>query len=314
MVLQIACKRLEYHQTRLNSRMIGAWDMDHRTTLGCLAVFGSAFFFYLATVVIKWAAMAGLTIPSSMFTIARFAFGFATVLLVMAVQRQKIKIVKKNVLVGRAVCNAMAVFCFFKGVETTSVAQANILNMTYPIFIAVFSWFFLKEQRDKFALIIVGVAFAGVFLILSPGDMGYTHNSLWGIFSGIFAAAAIMYLNMSRKVHDTQTTLFVMFGLGGLIVFCLFFRQMKVPSPQEFYYLFLCSAIAIAGQYLLTVGFKYVTAIEGGIISSTRILLAALLGPFVAMDPSLSWTGWLGAFLIFTGNVVLTLRKAKAGR
>ena len=288
--------------------------MGHKTTLGCLAVFGSAFFFYLATVVIKWSAMAGLAIPSSMFTIARFALGFATVLLIMAVQRQKIKVVKKRYLVGRAVSNAMAVFCFFRAVETTSVAQANILNMTYPLFIALFSWSFLKSQRDKFVLAIVGIAFAGVWLILSPGDMGYTHNSLWGMASGLCAAAAIMCLNISRRDHDTQTTLFIMFGLGGLIVFSLFFRQMRVPSLEEFYYLFGCSAIAIAGQYLLTVGFKYVTAIEGGVISSTRILLAALLGPFIAMDPSLSWSGWIGAFLIFTGNVVLTLRKARAGR
>jgi drug/metabolite transporter (DMT)-like permease len=158
----------------------------------------------------------------------------------------------------------------------------------------------------------MGIAFAGVWLILSPGDMGYDHNSLWGLASGVSAAAAIMYLNMSRRVHDTQTTLFVMFGLGGMIIFCLFFRQMRVPTPAELTYLFWCSAIAIAGQYLLTVGFKYVTAIEGSIISSTRILLAAVLGPFIAMDPSLSWSGWTGAFLIFAGNVVLTLRKARA--
>lgn len=285
--------------------------MDIRTSLGCLAVFGSAFFFYLSTVVIKWAAMAGLNIPSSMFAIARFAFGFATVLVVMLFQRQKLKIVRKRYLVGRAVGNAIAVFCFFKGVETTSVAQANILNMTYPLFIALFSWFILKEQRDKVAVGIVLVAFAGVWLIVSPKDMGFHINSLWGLASGLSAAIAIMYLNLSRKVHDTQTTLFFMFGLGGLITFSAFFHQMRLPSVQELIYLFWCSAIAIAGQYLITVGFKYVTAIEGSIISSTRILLAAVLGPFIAMDPSLSRAGWLGAILIFTGNVVLTLRKAR---
>ncbi|MCP4722244.1 MAG: EamA/RhaT family transporter, partial [Desulfobacteraceae bacterium] len=64
-------------------------------------------------------------------------------------------------------------------------------------------------------------------------------------------------------------------------------------------------------QYLLTIGFKYVTAIEGGIISSTRILLAAMLGPFIAMDSSLSLSGWIGAFLIFAANVYLATRKAK---
>jgi drug/metabolite transporter (DMT)-like permease len=102
-----------------------------------------------------------------------------------------------------------------------------------------------------------------------------------------------------------------MFGVGTVIVFCLFYNQMRMPAVEELNYLFGCSAVAIAGQYLLTLGFKYVTAIEGGIISSSRILLAAMLGPFVAMDPSLSLSGWIGAFLIFTANVYLAARKAR---
>jgi len=285
--------------------------MGNKTTLGCLAIFGSAFCFYLATVIIKWSGMAGLTIDSSLFTFARFIVGFATVLMVMGIRQRKIKIVKKRYLIGRAIGNCTAVYCFFKGVELTSVAEANILNMTYPLFIALFSWIFLKTQRDFVAILIVIMAFAGVWLILSPNKMAFDYNSLWALASGISAAVAMMFLNLSRQVHDTQTTLFFMFGLGTLIVFCLFFDQMRIPSLAELNYLFWCSAIAIAGQYLLTTGFKYVTAVEGGIISSTRILLAALLGPLIAMDPSLPAAGWIGAFLIFSGNIYLAVRKAR---
>jgi drug/metabolite transporter (DMT)-like permease len=142
--------------------------------------------------------------------------------------------------------------------------------------------------------------------------MAFDYNSLWGIGSAVSAAVAIMYLNLSRQVHDTHTTLFFMFGIGTVVVFCFFYDQMRIPSGAELNYLLWCSAIAIAGQYLLTIGFKYVTAIEGGIISSTRILLAAMLGPFIAMDPSLPPAGWVGAFLIFAANIYLTTRKARA--
>lgn len=280
------------------------------TLLGCLAVFGSAFCFYLATVIIKWSKMAGLSIDSAMFTFSRFALGLTTVLLVMAVRKIRLRVVKKRLLIMRALGNALAVYCFFKGVDTTSVAQANILNMTYPLFIALFSWVFLREQRDPVAVVIVMIAFAGVMLILDPGRMAFDYNSLWGLASGISAAVAIMYLNLSRQVHDTHTTLFFMFSLGGALIMLLFWHRMGVPTLSEFTYLFACSGVAIAGQYMLTVGFKYVTAIEGGIISSTRILLAAVLGPFIAMDPVLGFSGWIGAFLIFGGNVLLTLRKA----
>ena len=287
--------------------------MGKTAILGYLAVFASAFCFYMSTVVIKWSAMAGLSIEPSLFSLARFGGGFIIVVLVMAVSKSKPKVVKKRYLVGRAVFNAMAVFCFFKGVGMTSVAQANILNMTYPLFITLFSWVFLRVQRDMGTILIVFSSFAGVWLVLMPADMHFSAGSLWGLASGGTGACAIMVLNLSRRYHDTLTILFFMFGLGGLVILALFYHEMRVPGLHEAVYLFWCSAIAIAGQYLLTLGFKYVTAIEGGIISSTRILLAAILGPFLVLDPSLSWTGWTGAFLIFTGNVFLTIKKVRKG-
>lgn len=291
------------------SFLASRWNL--KVAAGCLSIFASAFFFYLATVVIKWSRQAGLTIDPAFFVFVRFALGFATVLILMAVQRKRIRVHKKRYLIGRTLANCVAVYCFFKGVSLTPVAQANILNMTYPLFITIFSWFFLKEHHDAMTMIIVAFAFAGIWLILSPGKMQFDTNSLWGLASGISAAVAIIYLNLSRRVHDTQTTLFFLFGLGSLVILILFYDRIYIPQWREFRYLFWCSAAAILGQYLITLGFKYVTAIEGGIISSTRILLAAILGPVIAMDPALQPSGWLGACLIFGANVYLTIRKVK---
>jgi len=49
--------------------------------------------------------------------------------------------------------------------------------------------------------------------------------------------------------------------------------------------------------------------VEGAIISSSRILMAAILGPWIAFDPPLSISGWIGAMLILIANVVLAVRK-----
>jgi len=294
-------------------------QFDFKVLLGCLCVFGSAFFFYLATVVIKWARINGLHINTATFVFARFVLGFISVLILMAVKKKKIQIKKRRYLIGRTLGNCVAVYCFYKGVELTSVSQANILNMTYPVFIAIFSWIFLKTQRDIVVIMIVALAFAGVWLILTPlsnsilnsGEISFHLNSLWALASGIAAAIAIMCLNLSRQEHDIETVLFFLFGLGSIITYICFFNKMTMPHAIELKYIISCSLLAIIGQYLLTMGFKYVTAIEGGIISSTRILLAAILGPIIAMDPALSVSGWLGAFLIFSANIYLTMRKAK---
>jgi len=276
--------------------------------LGCLAVFASAFCFYFSTVVIRWSREV-VSIDSAYFVFFRFLLGFVVVCAVMAVRRQRPAPKNYHLLIGRTLGNCIAVYCFYQAVQYTSVAEANILNMTYPIFVALLSWVLLRHQRDPVAVAMVVVAVAGVWLILQPGNMGIGIHSLWGLGSGITAAVAIFYLNLCRQEHDANTVLFYMFGLG-LVLMAFFFRSSLFwPDTVELFYLALCGGAGIAGQFLITLGFRYVTAVEGGVISSTRILLAALLGPWLAAEPSLGPLGWLGALLIFSANVVLAVRK-----
>jgi hypothetical protein len=42
-----------------------------------------------------------------------------------------------------------------------------------------------------------------------------------------------------------------------------------------------------------------------------RILLAAMLGPFVAGDPPLNGMGWAGAVLLFGVNAILAVRLSR---
>jgi drug/metabolite transporter (DMT)-like permease len=251
-----------------------------------------------------------VAIESSYFVFARFLLGFTVVCLTMALQKQKLRPRRYHFLLGRTLANTIAVFCFYKAVSMGSLAEANILNMTYPLFVAVFSWFFLRGQRDLMSLMIVALAFAGVWLVISPGDIKPGWENVWGLSSGISAAAAVIYLNVSRRYHDSQTILFFMFGLGTVLMLMFFHEAIFLPNPEELFFLLSCSVAGVLGQYLLTYGFLYVTAVEGSIISSSRILLAALLGPLLVADPALTLWGWCGALLIFSANAMLALRKA----
>lgn len=280
-----------------------------RQIFGWIAVFCSTFCFYLATVILRWSE-SEVNIESSFFVFARFLFGFIVVSTTMLIQRQRVRPKNYHLLLGRTVANAVAVFCFYKAVAVGTVSEANILNMTYPLFVALFSWFFLKNQRDFFSVVVVIIAFVGVWLVLSPSAMTSSVGNIWGLVSGIAAAAAIIYLNVSRRYHDSQTILFVLFGVGAVLIYCLFHDVIFWPDKKEFGYLLACSVAGVAGQYLLTYGFLFVTAVEGSIISSSRILLAALLGPIIAGDPPLMFWGWCGALLIFSANAVLAIRKS----
>jgi drug/metabolite transporter (DMT)-like permease len=279
-------------------RLMGGW-----------AVFVSAFCFYFSTVVIRW-SQAEVSIAPSYFVFARFLLGFLVVCAIMACRRQLPRPRSYHLLLGRTVFNCVAVYCFYMAVKFTSVAEANILNMTYPVFVALISWTLLREQHDPVALVMVVVAFAGIWLILAPGKIDFKTANLWGLASGLSASLSMTYLNVSRQYHDTNTVLFFMFGLGALLIFAVFHGEFFRPDSPEFYYLGLCAALGVAGQFLLTIGFRYVTAVDGSIISSMRIFLAALLGPFVVGELPLNATGWMGALLLFGANAVLAVRRS----
>lgn len=285
-------------------------DMSRaRQVIGCLCVFASAFFFYMATAVIRWARHT-VVIDPSFFVFARFLLGFFIISALLLVRRQDLNPRRFDLLIGRTLFNCLAVYCFYRAVALTSLAEGNILNMTYPIFLAVLSWLFLKSQRDLMEIFMVVLAFAGIWLILSPAKINPDINNLWGLASGTCAAAAILYLNMSRQYHDSETVLFYMFGLGTVFMYILFHDNIFIPDAAQARYLLICALFGVGGQYLLTLGFRYVTALEGGIISSSRILMAAVLGPWVASDPPLTAAGWIGALLIFSSNIYLTYRKS----
>ena len=207
--------------------------------------------------------------------------------------------------------NVAAVLCFFKAVQVTTAAESNILNMTYPLFVTVFSWFLFKEQRDLRVVGMVLLAFCGILLVFSPGSFQLDANNLWGLGSGFLAGISMLFLNRVRQHNDTDTVLFFVFGIGTVLIFALFHRHLYVPSSEEAFYLGFSAIMGLAGQYLVTIGFRYVTAVEGSIISTARLLLAAFLGPVLTSDPALAWSGWIGAILILAANIYFMTRKAK---
>lgn len=265
----------------------------------------------MATVTIRW-AQSEVQITPAFFTFGRFGLGFIIVSLSMGIQKRSLRANRFSYLIGRTLGNTIAVYCFYQAVQTTSVANANILNMTYPVFVAMIAWLFLREQRDALAMAMVIPAFIGIWLIVSPSAAGWDWHNGWGLASGVSASLAIFFLNLSRKHDSVETTLFYMFGLGTVLIWALFREQIFWPNAKELYYLMICSLLGVGGQYLLTYGFRYVTAVEGSIITSTRILLAAFLGPIVATDPRLTLSGWIGALMLFSANVILALRKARS--
>lgn len=286
--------------------------LHSKELVGSIAILVSMICFYLEAAVVRWATTnPDVALGSQFLVFVRFLLGFLVTALVFLFQRRLPRPKHTGRIVFRAVTNMLAVYCSYKAVELTTLAEGTILNMTYPVFIGIFTWILFKHQRDLMATFMTFVAFYGIYLVVSPQNMQFQWESLWGLMSGIIAAVSLILLNMVRQSNDTNTVLFVVFGTGTLLLGVIFHNHYYLPSGLELIYLVSGAASAIAGQYLLTMGFRYVTPVKGGILSSVRILLSAFLGPYITSDPPLTFSGWIGALIILGTNIYFISQKTK---
>ncbi|MCB0322422.1 MAG: DMT family transporter [Bdellovibrionales bacterium] len=277
--------------------------------LGWAAVALSAFSFYFDTVVVS-RTRAMLPVPAEAFVLSRFVIGLTVVSAFFLIRRRVPRPVRHAALLLRGIGNAAAVICLFRAASLGPTAQANILNLTYPLFVALFTYIFVPAERDYQGFALTAVAVGAMLLVVSPAEFATDLSALYGLLSGVFASLAILALSFARRGNDTETVLLVMFATGAVVCLPL------VPYPFPWFaapYFLLSAAFGISGQVLLTYGFRYVSAVEGSILSSSRIVIAAVLGPLVASEPSLDATGWIGAMTLFAINCWLAVRKGRSG-
>jgi drug/metabolite transporter (DMT)-like permease len=181
--------------------------------------------------------------------------------------------------------------------------------MTYPVFVAFLGPYLIKERNTFAQKISVILATGGVYLIIGfPSvSLGLNVNTV-GLLSGLTAAIAILSLRKARESDHWLTILFYNFSLGSLAVFLLSYSTKSISIDKEILFYLIMSAISgIIGQFGLTFGFRYVTAIEGSVLSSSRILISVMATSFLGFQ-GLSLEALMGAFLIFIANVLAVKR------
>lgn len=214
----------------------------------------------------------------------------------------------------RAILNAGAVLCFYKAVEWGEAGQANVINMTYPIFVVLLAGPLLAEWPDRWTRIMVLLALLGVGLNipgLTSGGSAYLSDQNMafgaGILSAFVAAMAIIALRGAARVVCAHTILFWMFIFGALAFAPTQIGMWQHISLELWPYIILSASFGVLGQFLITLSFQYLPATTGSIVSTARIPIALMMG-LLFLGESVRPIAISGAVLIAGCNVLLALK------
>lgn len=152
----------------------------------------------------------------------RSLFAALTVVVYMAVTKQKLILSKNTLVSGILLCGVF--LCFVTANKFTTAANAIVLQYTAPIFILIFSFLFLGKKPRVADVAAVAATLAGVSLFFFDSlDAGRLVGNLLGITAGAFMGGMFVAVGNTKGEEKMSGIL-----LGH--VFCV-----AVAAPFAFF-------------------------------------------------------------------------------
>lgn len=204
-------------------------------------------------------------------------------------------------LLGAGTYATLLIF-FVTANKLTTSANAILLQFTAPVWVVLFSRWFLKEktQKSDWATIIAVMLGMTLFFI---GDLrsGNILGNFIAVLSGISMAGVVIFLKLQDEGSPVEMTL-----VGNIITFAigLPFFFLSVPSFKSILGLLILGVFQLGFSYILyTISVKYVSSLEAILIP----ILEPLLNPiwvFLIAGESLGIYAFLGGTIVITAIII----------
>jgi drug/metabolite transporter (DMT)-like permease len=246
-------------------------------------------FFALGTVLVK-IITTDTEITGVELAFLRFLTGFIITGAYVLLYRKPVKSVKPVYVYMRGIFNTLSVIFFFMGVQYSNVSKANLLNMTYPVFVMMLAPLINKERMKGSLFLYLMIIMTGIYLVVIPGNsISYlseiNKGDIFALLSGVTAGFGISSLREARKSNSIQVILLYMFGIGTVTSGVFTIGHFIMPSGINLLYALIMAVISFIGQLFITLGYKYIDAAPGSMVSSSRIVFAIIFGVTIFSDP-----------------------------
>ena len=162
---------------------------------------------------------------------------------------------------------AMHFVTWISSLKYTSINSSTILVNTHPLFIVIFSYFFLKETYNLKTIFAIIITLIGGILI-SWGDFSISNTQLLGdvlaISGGFFVSGYILIGNVVRKDLSAKSYCYVVYGFS--VIFLLSFsllsnsRLIGYPVVEYLKFLGLAFVCTILGHTVFNWALAYIEA------------------------------------------------------
>ena len=209
----------------------------------------------------------------------------------------------------RAVFTYAALVTYFYALARIPFANAVILQSLGPLFVPVLAFLVFRRLSDRYVWLGVAISFAGVTLIIQPGQVGMSLGDAAAVLAALGGAAAalVIWSLSSTEPADRQRFYFSLFAL--LLSALPLPWTWQWPGILQSMQIICVAAFTIVGQFFYAKAFSAAPGDKVITWSYMAIVFAAGIG-FVAWDEPILATTAVGAALV-VGGAHLATRERK---
>ena len=213
----------------------------------------------------------------------------------------------------RGFFEALAAICFFIGVATLPFGMVYVLLSLAPIILTTFGALFLNEKVRwrRWTAVILG--FAGVVIVINPGELRFGYFFIFPLLSAILLSFRDMYTKKIKgNFHSLQiafiTCLVVTIFFGLLSIYKFYFFTLK-----EFAVLFVSS-------FFLSLGYIFsIATIKVALVSVTStfrysVIIWGILYGYFYFNEIPNTNTYIGAIMIVISGLIIISRQKHLGK
>ena len=212
----------------------------------------------------------------------------------------------------RSFFGAIAMAAIFIGLRNLQLAEVTALAFSGPLWVVLFSMFFLSEKIRLKRWIAVGLGFIGVIIISKPGFDNLNFYYIYPIIFCIgFAGVSILIRKLTLAGESVWLIAFyfsLVSGLGGLLT--IPFGVWKMPNTYDFILLILIGLLGGTANLLLTQSYKLAEVTLTTPLKYLSLVIAIIFG-FYFFEEIPSIYTLSGAALIVVSSAIIFIRESQ---
>lgn len=211
----------------------------------------------------------------------------------------------------------LAFTLYANGLVETTIVRATLLYYLTPVWSTIIGVIWLSERLTKARIIAIGIAFSGLFLLLSSDGESAEYplniGDLYSFLSGVFWAIGIAALNRWSNIPIVPLATFIF--ISTTVISAIFagvfhveplpdFTMIKIAFPTAAFWsiviLLPCFCIIFRVSQLLFPG-------RVAILTMSEVVVAIISAAILVPEETMLLIQWVGAVAILSAGLIEVL-------